>query len=239
MPPETTPLIRSESLDIGFASTPLATALNFEVHAGEKLRITGPSGCGKSTLLRTLCRLTEPLAGTVYFEGTRIEELDPLRYRRQCLLVPQVPVLAAGTIRDNLALCPSWAVAPKLDDVAERLAALGLELPLERNVQALSLGEQQRITVLRALLANPKVLLLDEPTSALDEQNALGVAAVLSNWVKGERRGLIVVTHDPHLSGELETESFALKSQPDIDDGSGGESASDDGVSKEQPPCTT
>jgi putative ABC transport system ATP-binding protein len=154
--------------------------------------ILGPSGSGKSTLLRLLNRLAEPDAGTVRFHGADVRELDPLGLRRRVGLVPQVPAPVPGSVADNVCF------GPRLDgrdvDPAGPLRLAGLdESFLERDASRLSVGEQQRVMLARALALEPEVLLLDEPTAALDEDAKSAVEATLSSL---EDVSLVLVTHE-------------------------------------------
>ncbi len=180
---------------------PVLQDISFEVPRGGMLTLVGPSGSGKSTLLRCLNRLSEPGAGTIRLGGEDICRLDPCQLRRRVAMVMQTPVLFEGTVRDNLRLRPAGMVC----DLGEgRLTAALEEVGLapgllDRAATDLSGGERQRVTIARALLGDPDVLLLDEPTSALDPPNAARVVEVITDL--RARRGLTVVavTHLPEF----------------------------------------
>jgi putative ABC transport system ATP-binding protein len=164
--------------------------------------IVGPSGSGKSTLLRLLNRLADPDSGAVLYRGRSVAEHDPLELRREVSLVPQLPALLEGTVGSNLHYAARLAGAEPDADRCLRLAGLDPEFA-ERDVGRLSVGEQQRAMLARALVQRPRVLLLDEPTSALDEGARDAVERTL-----GELRGeleiaLVVVTHDPAQARRL------------------------------------
>jgi putative ABC transport system ATP-binding protein len=141
--------------------------------------ILGPSGCGKSTLLRLLNRLADPDEGVVRFNGDDLRELDPLELRRRATLVPQLPAPIPGTVADNVRYGPSLHGAEV--DPVRALEMAGLDASyVERDAARLSVGEQQRVMLARALALEPDVLLLDEPTAALDEQAKEGVEQTLA-----------------------------------------------------------
>ena len=131
--------------------------------------ILGPSGSGKSTLLRLLNRLADPDEGVVRFHGEDLRELDPLELRRRAVLVPQLPAPVPGSVADNVRYGPSLRGVDV--DPLRPLEQAGLDASYaERDSSRLSVGEQQRVMLARALALDPEVLLLDEPTAALDER---------------------------------------------------------------------
>jgi putative ABC transport system ATP-binding protein len=157
--------------------------------------IAGPSGCGKSSLLRLLNRLTEPAEGTVRYRGEDVRDRDPLELRREVALVPQLPALLDGTVADNI--CFAAGLNGSEPDVARLLDLAGLDASFaERDADRLSVGEQQRAMLARALAVEPGVLLLDEPTSALDESARGAVEATLRDLRSRLGLALVLVTHD-------------------------------------------
>jgi putative ABC transport system ATP-binding protein len=157
--------------------------------------VAGPSGSGKSTLLRLLNRLAEPASGTVHYEDRDVRERDPLELRREVCLVPQLPALLEGTVEDNIRFAAD--LAGKEPDVARLLDLAGLNSSFaERPASKLSVGEQQRVMLARALALEPRVLLLDEPTSALDEDARGAVEATLLHLRERVAVSTVLVTHD-------------------------------------------
>jgi len=154
--------------------------------------VVGPSGSGKSTLLRLLNRLVDPDSGTVRFQGTDVRELDPLELRRRVGLVPQLPAPVPGTVRENVAYGPGLEGREIDPEPPLRLAGLDPSF-LDRDAARLSVGEQQRVMLARALALDPEVLLLDEPTAALDEDAKGAVEAALSGL---HGVSIVVVTHE-------------------------------------------
>jgi ABC-type methionine transport system ATPase subunit len=164
--------------------------------------VVGPSGSGKSTLLRLLNRLADPDAGRVVYEGMDVGELDPLPLRREVSLVPQLPALVDGTVHDNVAYGPR--LAGHSFDARSCLELAGLDASFEhRDASKLSVGEQQRVMLARALALEPRVLLLDEPTSALDRAARDAVEGTL--WRLRERTAIsiVLVTHDVEQARRL------------------------------------
>jgi putative ABC transport system ATP-binding protein len=141
--------------------------------------VLGPSGSGKSTLLRLLNRLADPDEGSVRFHGEDVRDLDPLELRRRAVLVPQLPAPLPGSVADNVRYGP--ALRGEEVDPPRLLELAGLDASYaERGCTRLSVGEQQRVMLARALALDPEVLLLDEPTAALDERAKRGVEETLA-----------------------------------------------------------
>ena len=158
--------------------------------------VVGPSGAGKSTLLRLLNRLADPDRGVVRFRGRDLRELDVLELRRQVALVAQLPALMEGTVAEAVTLGVRLAGRPPVD-VDELLALAGLTAQFAPRAAArLSVGEQQRVMLARALALGPQVLLLDEPTSALDADTRAAVEDTLLDLRRRLAVSLVVVTHD-------------------------------------------
>jgi putative ABC transport system ATP-binding protein len=157
--------------------------------------IVGPSGAGKSTLLRLLNRLADPDAGTISHRGRPLAEHDPLALRREVSLVPQLPALLDGTVGSNIAYAARLAGKDAEAERCLRLAGLPAEFA-ERDVSRLSVGEQQRAMLARALAQRPDVLLLDEPTSALDHAARDAVEATLAELRRELEISVVLVSHD-------------------------------------------
>jgi len=157
--------------------------------------VAGPSGSGKSTLLRLLNRLADPDSGAIRYRGTDVRERDVLELRREVCLVPQLPALLDGDVAANVRF--GAELAGREADVGRvlRLAGLGPAYA-ERDAGRLSVGEQQRVMLARALALEPRVLLLDEPTSALDAESTGAVEATLAKLRERLDLSVVLVTHD-------------------------------------------
>lgn len=172
--------------------------------------LVGPSGCGKSTLLRLLNRLADPDAGRVSFRGCDVRERDPLDLRRRVGLVPQLPAPLPGTVEENLRYGPSLCGAEA--DVAAALRLAGLdESYAARDAGSLSVGEQQRVMLARALALEPEALLLDEPTTALDEEAKSGVEATLRDLAGRVGAAIVLVTHERAQAERLADRTVELR----------------------------
>ena len=164
--------------------------------------VVGPSGAGKSTLLRLLNRLADPDRGEISFRSRPLRDYEPLALRREVSLVPQLPALLDGTVESNLRYAAR--LAGEELDVGETLARAGLDPGFAgRDVSKLSVGEQQRAMLARALAQRPAVLLLDEPTSALDHAARDAVEATLAALRRESDLSLVLVSHDPEQARRL------------------------------------
>jgi putative ABC transport system ATP-binding protein len=164
--------------------------------------VVGPSGAGKSTLLRLLNRLADPDAGTIAYNGRPLTEYDPLQLRREVSLVPQLPALLEGSVGHNIDYAARLAGHEPDRERALNLAGLDVSFA-ERDVKKLSVGEQQRAMLARALAQNPQVLLLDEPTSALDEATRDAVEQTLAQLRREIDISIVLVSHDPAQARRL------------------------------------
>jgi putative ABC transport system ATP-binding protein len=157
--------------------------------------IAGPSGSGKSTLLRLLNRLADPDSGRVLYRGEDVRGRDVLDLRREVCLVPQLPALLAGTVEDNIRFAAGCARSEP--DPVRLLELAGLDRSFaDRDASKLSVGEQQRAMLARALAVEPRALLLDEPTSALDEDARGAIEATLRDLRESLGISYVLVTHD-------------------------------------------
>ena len=173
--------------------------------AGETLLITGGSGKGKTTLLHLLGGLLRPVSGQIFIDTTDVAQLtdrkrDRFRGQNIGIVLQQSHFVAALSVLDNVALA-SWLATGKqaTDKARQLLTQLGLESQLDKLPSQLSIGQQQRVSIARALINSPKLLLADEPTSSLDDENAVIVADMLSALAKQFGTALVIVTHDQRL----------------------------------------
>src|SRR5438270_6271938 len=172
--------------------------------------IVGPSGAGKSTLLRLLNRLADPDAGTILYLGRDVRDYDVLELRREVALVPQLPALLPGSVAENVSFGPRLCDKPYV--VGEALSLAGLDPSFgARPARQLSVGEQQRVMLARALALDPAVLLLDEPTAALDERARDAVERTLLSLSDRLSASLILVTHDQAHARRLADRQFVLE----------------------------
>ena len=164
------------------------------VDKGEVVSIVGPSGAGKSTLLRTINRLVEPTAGEIFLDGTPTREMNPLELRRRVGMVFQLPALFGASVAD--AVLYGLRLVDRSADVGCLLESVGLKPSLgSRDPQSLSVGQQQRVSIARALALEPEVLLMDEPTSALDRAAQQRVEDLIRDLGGRLNLTIVIVSH--------------------------------------------
>jgi len=181
------------------ANVPLLSDLDLFLPRGEVLAVLGPSGSGKTTLLRLLCALDEPSAGLLRCQGRDYGEWSPVELRRTVALVPQVPTVFDGDGWTNLWLpadLAGWAREETTRRLSALLPLLGLdEALLAQPAATLSVGQQQRLCLARALGMAPSVLLLDEPTASLDPTTAGHLLGALADHLRATGGAAVLVTH--------------------------------------------
>ncbi|OYQ36342.1 ABC transporter ATP-binding protein [Flavobacterium cyanobacteriorum] len=173
--------------------------------SGESLLITGGSGKGKTTLLHLLGGLLRPQSGEIIIQDTNItalseKKLDLFRGRNIGLVLQQSYFVASLNVIENVALS-SWLATGNLktEKAKQLLGQLGVDGHLHKIPSQLSVGQQQRVSIARALINEPKLLLADEPTSSLDDENAFMVADMLEALARQYGSALVLVTHDQRL----------------------------------------
>jgi putative ABC transport system ATP-binding protein len=191
------PLFALNQVSFGHpGAAPVFRDVSLDIVPGSFVLVRGPSGAGKSTLLRLLCRLEEPTSGTILFDGRPVSELSPELLRRQVPYTQQQPVLLPGSVRENLLLPFTFTAnkdLPKPDDATLEGHIKSFHLrgvSLDQEAPALSVGQRQRLCLIRAMLLSPRALLLDEPTAALDPESA---AAVHGDLLRLHAQGLTIV----------------------------------------------
>jgi ABC-type methionine transport system ATPase subunit len=189
------PKIEVRRLRYGVGSTEILAGVDALVPDGEVTAVVGPSGAGKSTLLRAINRLIEPSSGDVFLDGVPTSNLDPLELRRRVGMVFQIPALFGASVEE--AVLYGARLAGRNAGAGRLLEVVGLDPSLAgRNPQTLSVGQQQRVSVARALALEPEALLLDEPTSALDEAARHKIEELVRDLNARLGLTMVFVSHD-------------------------------------------
>ena len=176
--------------------------VNLELPTGEICVLLGPSGCGKTTTMKMINRLIQPTSGKVYIDGKDTSAIDPIELRRSIgYVIQQIGLFPNKTIEENICVVPDllgWDRSKSRARAKELLELVGLQpdLFLKRYPKEISGGQQQRVGVLRALAANPPVMLMDEPVGAIDPINREVIQEEFLKMQKAIRKTIIFVSHD-------------------------------------------
>jgi putative ABC transport system ATP-binding protein len=206
---------------------------SFSLDDGEKLFLKGPSGSGKSTLLSLICGIVSPDSGSICIDGIDIAQLAPsradrLRADKLGIIFQQFNLLPYGSMLQNVLLPLQFSSARREragaegapeDEARRLLQRMGLPPDQQtRGVTRLSIGQQQRVAVARAIIGNPRLIIADEPTSALDADNRDEFLKLLFEEVTRANAGLILVSHDQSLASRfdrrMEINEIASTSMP-------------------------
>ena len=194
---------RIEIRDVGFryGNRAVLSGVDFSVEPGEMIGLVGHSGSGKSTLVNLICRFYDVTEGAIRLDGTDVRSLAVADYRRNIGLVLQEPFLFYGTVADNIAYGKPGASRQEIVAAARAAHAHEFILRLPQGYdslvgergQGLSGGERQRVSIARALLIDPRMLILDEATSSVDTETEKEIQKALDNLVRG--RTTIAIAH--------------------------------------------
>ncbi|MFO3717521.1 ATP-binding cassette domain-containing protein [Anaerococcus sp. ENR1011] len=175
---------------------------DLKIELGKVTCITGPSGSGKSTFLRLINKLISPDSGIIALNEENIASINSVSYRRKVPMLSQSPVTFPGTIRDNLLIGRKFQGKKTLSDdkLLSALKAVSLDEPLDKDIENLSGGEQQRVSIARLMLLDSEIYLLDEPSSALDDITEDFVIKSMVDMARDENKTIIYVTHSNSMA---------------------------------------
>lgn len=203
-------MIVIDNLSFGYSNHKILSIPHLEVKESEHLLVLGSSGSGKTTLLHILGGLLAPKQGKVIIGETDLYKLsgsqrDKYRGQNIGLVFQKAHLITALSVQDNLLLTQYLAgMAQDKGRVKEVLEELGLGEKRKKSVRELSQGEQQRVTIARALLNRPRIILADEPTASLDDKNAQKVIELLKSQAEHYKASLLIATHDQRVKDQFE-----------------------------------
>ena len=187
----------------------LFSEMSLSIQKGAFYLVKGPSGAGKTTFLRLVNRLEEPVSGEIRFKGTPLTAYSPPDLRRSLLYMQQTPTVMDGSVEENLLLPFSFKnnrhlKRPDPEKLRKLLRDVHLQnLEMSDHAMNLSVGQIQRLCLVRGLLLSPEILLLDEPTSALDRESALAVTTLLECLNMESGLTILAVTHKTYGRGTV------------------------------------
>ncbi|MGI9516246.1 MAG: ABC transporter ATP-binding protein [Pirellulaceae bacterium] len=182
----------------------------YEVGAGEQVALIGPSGCGKTTLLHIIAGIVQPTTGKVHLDGIEVTKYseaarDRIRADKLGYVFQTFNLLPAFSALENVVLGMTFARGKRDHARAKKLIErVGLAHRASHHPRKMSVGEQQRVAVARALANRPKLLLADEPTANVDPRNQKQIVELIRETCREENIALILVTHNREVSDQFE-----------------------------------
>jgi iron complex transport system ATP-binding protein len=200
-----TVLLNVNGVAFNYRSVPVLKGIEFEVKQHELLAILGPNGVGKTTLLKCMNAILRPKTGTILVDHEDVLKLDQMAIARKLGYVPQHSEPGRMTAFDAILLGRrphiNWKTSERdLKIVHSAIKTLHLEPLALRYIDEMSGGELQKVNIARALVQQPKVLLLDEPTSSLDLKNQLEILTLIKQIARGHQVSAIMTMHDLNLA---------------------------------------
>lgn len=202
-------IISAENITFSYSKEQTFILPNLYCSEGSTILITGDSGKGKTTYLHILAGLLKPTTGKILIDGTDIVSLsegknDKFRGQNIGLVFQKSHFISSLTVLENLEMA-SWLANGKKNSARAKklLEQLDIEKQANKLPSQLSVGQQQRVSIARALMNEPKVLLADEPTSSLDDKNAKKVIDLLTSLSKEYKAALVIVTHDSRIKEQF------------------------------------
>lgn len=201
LPSEGTIEVDSVTFRYAAADRPALRDVSLRIASGERVALVGPTGAGKSTLAKLVARLYDPTEGSVRFGGVDLRQASLASLRERIVVVPQEGFLFGGTVRDNIRIARAEATDSEVEAAVEAIGATerfaafehGLDTEVRERGSRLSAGERQLVSLARAALVDPAVLVLDEATSNLDPGTEAAVERAMETLMQG--RTVIVVAH--------------------------------------------
>lgn len=200
-------ILRAKNIEFYYDSDQKFQISDINLDAGDQMLVIGKSGSGKTTILNIIAGLLKPKSGTVTIGGTDIyslkgSQLDKFRGKNIGIIFQKPHILAPLTVEENLQLA-NFFVKENTQMIEPLLKELGIFDKRKARINTLSEGEAQRVSIARALVNKPKLILADEPTASLDDENAAAVVRLLQTQAKKHNAALIVVTHDQRVKDHI------------------------------------
>ena len=206
-----------KGIEQGYGDRTVLKDISFTVQPNEMVGVLGPNGSGKSTLIRTVCRIKEPISGTISLDGEEISSIDRRRFSRSIGYVPQkyAPsdyMQVFDAILIGRAPYMEWSYSDNDFEMAAKASAMmGIDDLIDKNIHDLSGGQIQKVIIARAIAQDPKFYVLDEPTSALDLKNQLDTMRSMRNIMSDRGAGVLVALHDINLALHFTDKVLMLK----------------------------
>jgi putative ABC transport system ATP-binding protein len=200
-------LLHTSNLKFTHPGQPTLSFPDIKLDSKEAIVVLGQSGSGKTTLLNLLAGLMKPQSGEVLLDGTDLstfssQQMDQFRGGEIGIVFQKPHLISAISVLENLELA-NYFSKKKGQNLMTLLTELGIAQKANASVLTLSEGEAQRVSIARALVNNPKLILADEPTSSLDDEHASAVVELLKSQAEKIGAGLVIVTHDQRVKAHF------------------------------------
>jgi len=209
-------ILELKNIEFSYNGSPVLRGIEFNVKKGDVVSILGVNGAGKSTLLKCINGILKPQKGEIFIDHTNIKKTSRIEIAKALAYVPQRSEQSFITVFDAVLLGRKpyikWDVTKNDIEITERvLSALGLKKLSLRYINELSGGEFQKVVIARALVQQPKVILLDEPTNNLDPKNQFEVMDIIKEISKKKGIASVIVMHNVNLAVRLSDRFVLLK----------------------------
>jgi len=214
-------MIKVEQISKSFKDTQILRDISFEIKKGDFVAVMGPSGSGKSTLLYSISGMDSISDGRVLFEGINIsemqeDELSGFRLTKMGFVFQNAQMLKNLSVFDNITLPGLVAQKKSADDIRKSASQLMKRMEIEgieaRDIQEVSGGQLQRVSICRAMINKPEILFLDEPTGALNSGATDQVLAILED-LNRDGMTIMTVTHDPRVAAKARKVFYIMDGQ--------------------------
>ncbi|MAT40645.1 MAG: ABC transporter [Ectothiorhodospiraceae bacterium] len=209
------PILSVQNLGFSYGDNEVFASLDLALREGELTLLESPSGGGKSTLLRLLARMEKPGNGTIHYGGKDASEISVHTYRRKIAYLQQLPLMVEGSVKENLLLSFRFAngeIPPGDERLTGMLSRAQLgSVTLDHPAAELSVGQKQRVALLRLVLLDPDVYLLDEPIASLDDESTALVMNEIERLSSEDGKTVILAAHGISESRPRFTRKLAIR----------------------------
>ncbi len=203
-------ILKTQNITVTRKKTTVFKNVDFNLKKSVITTLTGESGSGKSTFLKTLNAII-PFQGEIFLKNKNILDYIPVILRKKICYIPQIPVAIADSVFNEFKLINGEITK---ESACELLEEFKLDKSvLKKNMNNLSIGQQQRIAIIRGILNRPEIMLLDEPTSALDENNIKLLKEIILRLNQDKKMTFLIVTHNLKMAGEISEIKYILQNK--------------------------
>ena len=213
-------VIEINNLSKNYETTLAVKSMNFKINKGQTIGLLGPNGCGKSTTIGMLLGLIKPTSGSVMINGQNMENNRTDLLQKMNFISPYIELPKKLTIEENLQVYGRMYGVKNLDNkIYEIIEMLNLKEFRKRKTGELSSGQKNRVSLAKAFINDPEILLLDEPTASLDPDVADYVRGIIENFASNKQKTILIASHNMNEVERLCNEVMMMKGGEIIDKG--------------------